>query len=62
MCHVTVDTAQLGQVCVKAFLQHLWSVPPTLIPRELPFILLSPPISVILFDTNTFKNDNDVKP
>jgi hypothetical protein len=53
ICHVTVDTAQLGQVRVKAFLRHLWSVPPTLITRDLSFILLSPPTSVILLHSNT---------
>ncbi len=53
MCLVTVDMAQLGQVRVIAFLRHPWSVPPTLITRDLPFILLSPPTSVILLDSNT---------
>ncbi len=54
ICHVTVDTAQLGQVRVKAFLWHLWSVHPTLTTRDLPFILRSPPNSVLLFYSNTW--------
>jgi hypothetical protein len=54
MCHVTVDTAQLGQVRVKAFLRHLRSVHPTLTTRDLPFILLSPPNSVLPFYSNTW--------
>ena len=49
MCHVSVDPTQFGQVCVKAFLWHLWSMSSYISPmRDLPFIFLFPPTSVIL--------------